>query len=373
MTTRVEAPFKLSSDDLECLIVLYQPLFSFPALSYYMTIYGLAQNDSLIQERDLIRRLHCKAETLLIWRQELEQLGLLRSFSHTHLELVLIKPLSPQDFLSHHIYSRLFASVCSQETFSLMKERYCSQYVIDVSKESTKSFDMRRLASWSASEEDLFTKAERHKISMYEFDAVSFFKGFSLFPANLITEDILALIGEYGSFYQMNFVDMKSVLMDTIKFDKTLFDKYRFEKLMLEKYGRTSAKNVSDPMLLDPMSYLVYRQGHDYVSAAERNAIMSIDRDYGYGNDIANVVIDYILKGDSKQINKGYIDFLIQPMKRKGIENAAQVEAHLNELQSNFTNVKVKNKIDLPQYSSETEDDEAELDALRKQFAKGDF
>ena len=338
-----------------------------------MTLYGLAQNESLVQERDLIRRLHCKSETLTLWREELEQLGLVRSFYHTHLELVLLKPLSPQEFLSHHIYSRLFASVCSQETFSIMKERYRPRYSIDISKEVSKSFDMRRLSAWSASEEERYHEELRDRTNAYDFDAVSFFKGFSLFPAHLISEELLVMIGEYGSFYKMNFVDMKSVLMDTIKFDKTSFDKHRFEKLLLDKYGKTSIDDVSDPSELDPMSYLVYRQGHDYVSAAERNAIMSIERDYAYGNEIANKVIDYILKGDSKQINKGYIDYLVQPMKRLGLENADEVESHLNSLQTSFAKRNqpvINNVVSMPDYTEESEDDPEELEKLRKAFSE---
>ena len=373
MTIRVDAPFKLSSDDLETLVVLYQPLFSFPALAYYMTLYGLAQHDALVEERDLLRRLHCKADTLVLWRQELEQLGLVRSFEHAHLEMVLNKPLSPQEFLSHHIYSRLFAATCSQEMFSLMKERYRQNYTIDITKEISKSFDMRRLTSWSAVEEEDYAKAQMARVANYEFDALDFFKGFSIFPANLVSEDVMKMVGEFGSFYQMSYVDMKSVLMDTIKYDKSVLDTYRFEKLMLEKYGKTSVKEVDNPMELDPMSYLVYRQGHDYVSAAERSAIMSIEKDYGYGNDIANVVIDFILKGKNKQINKGYIDFLVQPMKRKGVESLEQAKAHLNETETQFTNRKNKvvSEVTMPKYSKVSEDDPEELEALRKQLLKG--
>lgn len=369
MNIRVDAPFKLSSDDIETLIALYQPLFSFPALSYYMTLYGLAQHDALVQERDLIRRLHCKAETLKVWQQELEQVGLLRSFQHVHMELVIVKPLSPREFLSHQLLSRLFASVSSQEAFSLMKERYRQTYEIDPSKETTKSFDMGRLVSWSAVEEASFTKGQRAKTQAASFDALEFFKGFSLFPAKLVSEDVLSLISEYGSFYQMSFVDMKSVLMDTIKYDKTVFDKYRFEKLMLEKHGKTSINQVEDPFELDPMSFLAYKQGHDYISGAERSAIMSIERDYGYKNDIANVIIDYILQGKNKQINKGYIDFLVQPLKRKGVETAEQAKAELKISEQQFKKKPV-NEVRMPEYTKPkaSEEDQAELDALRKEF-----
>lgn len=371
MSIRVDAQFKLSSDDMETLIVLYQPLFSFPALSYYFTLYGLAQNDSLVLERDLIRRLHCKTETLDQWRHELEQLHLIRSFKGAHEELVLLKPLSPQDFLSHHILSRLFALVCSQETYNLMKERYRPSYIMDISKETTKAFDMRRLVSWSHEEEEAFNAKQIDKITSYQFDSIAFFKGFSIFPANLITEDVLKMVGEYGSFYQMSYVDMKSVMMDTIKYDRSVFDTYRFEKLMLEKYGKTSADSVKDPMELDPISYLVYRQGHDYVSQQERNAIMSIERDYGYSNEIANVIIDYIMSGESKQINKGYIDFLVQPMKRKGIETSKDAKSHLESSQKFASKTKgnPSNEVKMPDYGSiEIDEDQEELRALREQF-----
>ena len=108
MTIRVDAPFKLSSDDLETLVVLYQPLFSFPALAYYMTLYGLAQHDALVEERDLLRRLHCKADTLVLWRQELEQLGLVRSFEHAHLEIFESSRVSFTSYLFSFICGYVF-------------------------------------------------------------------------------------------------------------------------------------------------------------------------------------------------------------------------------------------------------------------------
>ena len=79
-----------------------------------------------------------------------------------------------------------------------------------------------------------------------------------------------------------------------------------------------------------------------------------------------------VIKGESKQINKGYIDFLLQPMKRIGLESVDQVASHLNGLETSFAkgkNTAVKSVVNMPAYSPETQDDPEELAALRKAFA----
>ena len=54
---KVHANFTLSPEERESLTLLYQPLFSYPAMSLYLTLYELVKVNSKIYVQDLMKML----------------------------------------------------------------------------------------------------------------------------------------------------------------------------------------------------------------------------------------------------------------------------------------------------------------------------
>lgn len=154
-TYHVNLGFKLSDDQMDALTNLYQPSFSVPALSLYMTLYGLGLHNQTSTRRYLLRVLQVDTNAFEMMRIELERFALVRTFlKDGELMCHLQEPLRPNQFLNHPTFGRLFSIVMGNEIFINMKQRYTSsEDAWSDAQEISASFDTNRLASWSIDKE----------------------------------------------------------------------------------------------------------------------------------------------------------------------------------------------------------------------------
>ncbi|NLW15837.1 MAG: hypothetical protein GX038_06255, partial [Erysipelothrix sp.] len=85
--------FELSQNALESLVLLYQPVFSFNALSLYLTLYEIGRTKKVISEKELVHLLKTSTDDIVIQRQELEQMNLVKTYRNQGFTIVLNQPL----------------------------------------------------------------------------------------------------------------------------------------------------------------------------------------------------------------------------------------------------------------------------------------
>ena len=367
---RVHANFTLSPEEYESLTLLYQPLFSFPAMALYLSLYEYARFDASIKINDLMKILHLEKDALMEQRLELERFNLVRSFRGKSLELLLIKPLAPADFFHHTTYARLFTIVMGHKKFIDYSHRY-RNLPLDTVDEITRPFDLNRLAIWDESMENLFNhQKDESTPKSYNIDA--FFKRISLrlFPAELRTEKIKQVLSEMAIMYKLSFADLRAALFGATNFDTLHFDERKFRYGIERDYGALKLEDVDNKYELDPVSFLKNTQGHDYVVGADKNLIQSLINNFDFNSQVINVLLEYVLENNQNMLNRAYVEKIASVWKRDKVES---MEDALKQIEKPLVPKKKTSYKDparhtaMPIYSQATDIDE-DVDALEKEL-----
>lgn len=365
---KVYANFSLSSEEHESLALLYQPLFSYPAMSLYLTLYHQGQIGVELSIQEVMKTLHVEKDSLVNWRTELERFALIRTFQGEDLELVLLKPLAPNDFLHHTTYARLFTIVMGNKKFIDYSNRYRNE-PLSSQNEITASFDLKRLAIWDESMEDMFHK-EKDLSTPKSYNVDAFFRQVSarLFPMELRTEKVKQIVSEMALMYKLSIADLKSALFAATNGQTLQFNEKKFIFNIEKAHGDLSVDDVADPYDLDPISFLKNIQGHDYVVNADKNLIQSLIKNLGMKTEVINVLLEYVLKNNQNMLNKAYVEKIASVWKRDKVESKEdafkQIEKPLISPSRKSPN---KSHTPMPEYSTEIGIDE-DVDALEKEL-----
>ncbi len=335
---RVDIRFKLSDDQIDALSNLYQPLFSVPAVSLYLTLYGMGLRNRSMSRRELMRVLQVDMSTLESYRKELERFSLLRTYVKNDTIICLIqKPLRPQNFLQHASFGRLYSIVMGTEAFIETKRVYFDNCIdIEGSHEISTSFDLNRLASWSVENETGFNALEMKPLRRNQFDGLQFFKSLShaYFPISMRTSDIVELVEEVGSTYNLSFADMKAHLLAATNKATKEFDKAKFIVSVEKEFGKQSVSTVDNPYELDSVSFLAYKQNNDHVIDADKNLIKSLSYNFKFDHKLINVLLEYVLETNDMSLAKSFVEKVASTWQRKGVktyEDAIRLIQDLNK------------------------------------------
>lgn len=352
----------LTDSQLESLTLLYQPLFAFPALSLYMTLFYLSKNADSVDVKQLMRSLYIDHDQLTLLRKELEKFSLVRTFEDEgHLTLILQQPLSCKGFINHVTFGRLYAVVMGNEAFVEASQRYNNSLEL-IGTEISTGFDVSRLASWSSDDEDkmmAYTKVNEES----SFDVDRFFATLNsiIFPNEMRTQALINLVERLGSEYNVSFRDMRSKLLAASNFETKSLDEHRF-RVSIEKSGNhKSVNSVSDPYDLDSVSYLAHLQNHSYIADADLKLIQSLQKNIGLPDDVINVLIEYVLKNNHNNLSKNYVEKIATTWKRKGIDSKDKAKIEI-QVPQKTQRTGVTTEIKMPEYSNdETIDEDVEV------------
>nr|WP_243734764.1 DnaD domain protein [Erysipelothrix anatis] len=135
-----------------------------------------------------------------------------------------------------------------------------------------------------------------------------------------------------------------------------IFDKRKFQVLVDRDHGIQNVNTVSNAYELDPISFIAYKQENDYVVDADKNLIKSLQSNFKFNDEVVNILIEYILDNNNKNLNKNYVEKIAATWKRKGIETAKQAQ---DEVSRPITKVqsqpKARVEIQSPDYTEAIE------------------
>lgn len=322
--------FDLSDDKIDSLLQLYQSLFIHPAAGLYLTLYTHAKHENSISTRELIHRLHVHIDDLILYRQELEKFGLIRTFENgQNISCQLIEPLSPSRFLEHVTFGRLYAIVHGNDAFVNASNRYQTRKAnLDRNNEITKPFDLSRLEMWSEEHEDIYNSYKPQE-KKYSFDVEQFFNtwSYAIFPKSMRTTEMHQIIGEVGSVYNLTYPDMKAKILESSNVSSGTFNKTKFITLIEREMGRQSVDSVDNPYELDPLSFLAYKQSNDYIVDANKNLIRSLQKNFSFSSQIINVLIEYVLNTNNQNLNRNYVEAIAATWQRSGVDTVDKAKA----------------------------------------------
>lgn len=369
----VVSNIELGNLEQESLVKFYQPLFAYNALPLYITLLHVR---SPIGSNELIKLTHDSFESLDLKRLELERFGLINTYDNDGVYTIVIRrPIRPGEFLNHAMFGRLYTVVMGQPMYSKQMGVYGSDKKIEFGRDVSAAFDVGRLAAWNESFEDEFMNAEA-TVAPKSFDVVQFFRKIPdlLFPVRFRTKDVRDLIEDLGTRYRIDYDKMTSLLMKNVNSETGELNRLRFISAVESSVGRMEVDPHS-PYDVDPLSFLRYKQGFDFVGTSDVNLLKSLSNNFGFSNEIVNFLVEYVLETNEGNLARAYVEKIASTWKRNNVSTLQEARNQLvSESKPKFTKAKTT-KMPVPVYSKDTSiegDVEQMRENIRKRLKKGD-
>lgn len=367
----VQVDFELTNENLEALVFLYQPVFSFNAMNLYLTLYKYGRHNMPLDVKQLRSILNESKDEVVMKREELEQMNLLSTYYEYHYHLVLHQPLSPKDFISHAVFGRLFSMVQGQDAFKKMVLKYHKEIQEIEGKDITKHFDGNRLSVWDDHFESEYVQVKNEKPKL-AFDVDRFFNQIpdAIYPYKMRTPELRSLIEEVGSMHAVDMLTMKRLMIENSNFDEKTFNTKGFLFSIDRTLGQMRV-DQDNPYDVDPISFIRYKQGYDYVVDGDRNLVKSLSSNFNFNNQVINVLLEFVLDKNEGNLGRGFVEKIASTWKRNKVEtleDALKIVAMDQPVSKAKT--KVKKVAPMPEYVESTNEqvDEAEIARIRERL-----
>ncbi|UPU39800.1 DnaD domain protein [Erysipelothrix sp. Poltava] len=114
---------------------------------------------------------------------------------------------------------------------------------------------------------------------------------------------------------------------------------------------------------------MAYKQEDTFIIDADRKLLKSLEHNFGFDNKVINVLVEYILETNDKNLNRGFVEKVASSWKRRGVKS---LEDALKEREApNPSNTKrvPKPKVEVvaPTYSTDTTIDK-DVDELKSRL-----
>ncbi|MCF0106463.1 MAG: DnaD domain protein [Holdemanella sp.] len=357
---KIEKKSTLTNIDEKVMTLLYLPLIKKNAYTLY---HVLCSMDGMHTDLEHLIQISLLNEGLFEKnRKTLEQFGLMKTYFNTKDKtwlLNMLPPKTPEAFLKHDSYARLFLKEKGASYFESVKNIFLkekNQGMVDVSE----SFDINLLSTWNDIQENQFDHArvtENWK-GEYPFDFDLFLKNMDfIFPPILRTKENLMKIAEFANIFGVSENDMKKLVQkNTNPNTREINFENLHNDLILRKVPQ--AKQYKNPYAMPPIQFLSSKQKAP-LSASEKKLVSDLCTKYGFVNEVINVLIDYVLNTSNNGFNRNYVEAIASAWSRNKVDTYEKAISQ--------TKKKKEAKSALPEWYNETPEEKAD-DAYLEQL-----
>lgn len=408
----------LSDKDRNLLIMLYQPLIGSAAISLYFTLWSYLDKLEIMSNEwthhHLMSSLKLKLEEIIIAREKLEGMGLIKTYYKENSNLKnyiyeLYSPMSAYEFLTNPILSILLYNNIGKTEYEKTIE-YFKKVQIDLSgyTDITKSFNQVFETCSKDNYEiisDEIKKNNKRKLEI--ISKIDLNDLFSLIPEGFlnlrsITKDIKELIHELSFIYDFDNDILSQIILNSIKdmkIDKELLREnakkyYKFEnkgKLPSIIYKDTPdyLKNIENDdssesrqiyafKTTSPYDFLVSKLNGGKPTKSELQLIEYLIIDLDLQPSVVNVLIDFVLRINNNKLTKSYVEAIASQWKMSKIETveaAMEFARKEHDIRTKKIKKNIKKEEIKPTWFDEqievdpvSEDEQKELEAMLKEF-----
>ena len=353
----------IQENDTKILTMLYQPIIGITSINLYMTLcLDLDKNEFMSGEyshHHLMTNMRVKLEDIVIAREKLEAIGLLKSYYKKNEDVnnyiyEIFSPLSASEIFSHPILNIvLYNNVGKKEyerlvnMFKVPKINY-SNYE-DITKNVDELFDSVSGTMFENSLKDIKTT---HKLNInidnnFDFELLESILPSGLLNKRAFNKDTKTLIQNLSFVYNLEVEEVKKILISSVN-ENHLIDKnllrnnarkyYQFNNngklpsLIYQKqpeYLRNPkgddskrAKMIYTFETVDPYHFLKSKYNGVKPASRDLNLIEGLMIDLELKPAVVNVLVDYVLKINNNKLNKNFVEAIAGQWKRLGIETA---------------------------------------------------
>ncbi len=349
----------INSLDKNIISMLYQPIIGHTAVSLYLTLINDLDKAMMMSSdythHHLMATMQLRLEDIVISRQKLEAVGLLKTYLKTdsinHYIYLIYSPLPANEFFTHPILNIVLYNNLGKEEYDKLLNFYkIPRLNLKDYQDITKSFSDVFRTTPGKSELIVPDIASKNSNFLQLKEQIDFNLLISSIPKNMYNEKCFSketkkLINSLAFTYNIDDFTMQGLVKDCLNekglIDKTLLRKncrnfyqfenegslptiiYRTQPTYLKKpIGDSSkwAKMVYTFENTSPYRFLQAQYKGTTPTARDLKLIESLLIDQKLNPGVVNVLISYVLKVNNQKLNKNYIETIAGQWKRLNIE-----------------------------------------------------
>ena len=411
----------ITEKDKQIVSMLYQPIMGYAATSLYYTLVSEVVENEIISEdkthHHLMSRMQLRLDDILIARQKLEAMGLLKTYlkkdSVNQFVYMLYSPLEASEFFNHPILNIvLYNNLGKTEYEKVLNTFKFPRISLKDYEDITSSFNdvFSSVSGTVVAKEENYIEKKTNQIEVkgdIDFDLLISSISIANSSQKLFTDEIKTLIDELSYIYHINTLDMQGLIkasinekgsIDKNELRKNCRDFYKFDnggnlptliynrqpEFLRKPEGDSSkrAKMIYTFENISPYQLLKAKYRGAEPTDRDKRIIENLMIDQKLNPGVVNVLISYVLKTNNEQLKKNLVETIAGQWKRSNIETVEEamiiaekehkkMKKMMNQKTEKVNNSIKKEKVDLPawfnkdqQVMETTKEEEEELDKI---------
>ncbi|MBP5678301.1 MAG: DnaD domain protein [Bacilli bacterium] len=353
----------ITEQDKKIVSMLYQPIIGFAATSLYTTLLSSLQEQEWMSEdlthHHLMSTMQLKLEDIVIAREKLEAIGLLKTYMKkdniNQYVYCLYSPLEANDFFNHPILNIvLYNNIGKKEYERLLNQFKIPSMNLKEYEDITSSFDevFQSVKGTLLEQEQDITKRDSNNIEIHkgvDFNLIESSIPESQRNEKCFNEETKNLINSLSYIYHISTLDMQGIVraclnekgfIDKNELRKSCRNYYQFENagnlptliynkqpdFLKKPEGDTSkwAKMVYTFENITPYQLLKAKYKGAEPTDRDKRLVESLLIDQKLNPGVVNVLISYVLKTNNEQLKKSYVETIAGQWKRSNVETVEE-------------------------------------------------
>lgn len=304
----VENNVELSNNDLESLILLYQPLIGANSISVYLTLNKMT-NHTDYSFLCLYTGLDIDVvEHALVM---LERYRLIKTYKASKEERfihVINSPILPREFISHYVYGLELRKQIGNHNFNLINEKYQMKHIDKNDFNEITEKKIFNVNQFNENDlEDILNKKNDEVVLPSQFNYDLFLQCVTnlQFPQALRTKENLNLIGELALLYGISEERMQTLVFRSINYSELKFETDKLiQRVRREQVVIDESINKYE---LPPEAFLQLLQNGAKVSDYSKQLLEQLVVDMLLKPPVVNRLIEYVMEINNNRLVKNFV------------------------------------------------------------------
>lgn len=384
----------ITNMDRDSLLELYQPIIGAKATSLYLTLstQNKSNEGSILKLQQLLKSMQLTGSEFLSARHYLEAVGLIRTYESKQEDVrcyiyVIYSPKSPKAFFDDVLFKGLLIlSVGEKEAKRLANKWKVNLTIPEEYHEVSASFlDVYKIDYDDPSFRKEFGTqilGRDHGRANLEFNYDLFFRYVSEnsgIDTSSFKKKDMKEISRLATLFGLDEKHMAFIVIDeyisegSIHLDFEKITNHAEKELKYSHVPNVEKSKVSGDSELAqkiqlmeetaPAKFLQYLQQGTKPARSDIAIVNSLSKDYGFGNGIINVIVEYVLYKNSNVLSKNYAEKIASSLAREGVSTTVDAMNYLKKLCVKNTS---KKKVATTKKEVEVEESEISLDEMNE-------
>ena len=360
----------LGGADRTVLVMLYQPLCGYGAVSLYLNLWAQAEHykkGSAFSFDNLMRVMGCSLDEFELFKNKLEGIGLLKTYLNEELRVFkyeLYAPLTPKDFFTHELLGTLFKQIMPKKTYDKVKasfevektdydnyaditHKFSDVYNVDLNDVST-------LKDVMNSGENLVEKSNSEIESNFSLPIFLAALNEKKIKKSLITTNFVDLLKSMASLYNLDECELCEIVNTSIEgvgnkaminFDTFRSKCYSYRKIPVA--DKQESKKVTDKRFgmskkaemlkeLDPFEFLKIKQNNQDASFQDIKLLEDLSYVSKLNPEVINVLIDYVMLKQDNKLPYNYVMKVANSLANAGVKTAEEAMSYFYKIRDKY-------------------------------------